>query len=158
MANRSRLDERKIEIVICRSAKCITAERSKASGVRSSPACDPGRNGKEARVVRPPPKVVVARSHGTAGAREIRCSDLIGPVRPDRPRPRLLDPRVHRKRRTTSDRRDAQQLPALRQQLSSIRLKSQMLEMQILCRANRERLRHIKARWPLPGFVIQGGL
>src|ERR1700735_365554 len=148
MANRSCLDERKIEIIICRAAKCITAECSKAPGVRAGPARDPDGDRKETSVVRAPPEIVVARSRGTAGAREVRRSDLIRSVRANRPRPRLLNTRIHRKRQTTRDRRDAQQLPALRHELSSIRLKSQMLEMQALGCAQCEGLGHVKARRP----------
>src|SRR4029077_2862768 len=130
-------------------------ECSKAPGVRSSPARDPDGNRKEASVVRAPPKIVVARSRGTAGARKVRCSGLVRPVRANRSRTRLLDSRINRKRRTASDRRDAQQLPALRQQLGPIRLKSQMLEMQALGCAQREGLGHVKARRPPLGLRIE---
>src|SRR5579863_3216888 len=62
VTNRSRLDERKIEIIICRAAKCITAERSKAPRVWSGPARDTNGNGKETCVVCAPPEIIGARS------------------------------------------------------------------------------------------------
>jgi len=115
------LDERKNrKIVICRSAKGIAAERSKAPGVWSGPAPrSPIWNGKRSfRLFNAPSKIVVARvAWGTAGARKVRC------FRPRPAGPRLIVP-CHLfagfpnntvERRTAGDRRDAQHFPALSQ-------------------------------------------
>src|SRR5262249_49549075 len=112
-ADRSGFDQGKVKVVERWSAKCVSAEGSKASRVWSSTVRDANGNGKKTRVVWTKAKIIIPRPGGSPGGREVRSANLVRAVRANRPRSGLLDSRIHGERGTAGEGRDAQQLPSL---------------------------------------------
>src|SRR5258708_35814903 len=90
----------------------IATKRAEAALVRTSTAGYVDGNGKERRIVRTQSEVVCPR--GAAGG-EVSHPNQIRSIRPSRSSTGLLHSRVHRERRSRSQRGDVQKLPARRQ-------------------------------------------